>query len=94
MNRRRSISLLDKQRIVDAYNNPNADYVEVAAALDIPRGTAWSIVRRYLEDGEVVVRRGGGRRPVAREEMIGNSIEWGRPATPCESYPDDLDLLG
>lgn len=71
MNRRCNISLVDKQRIVDAYNNPNLDYVEVAKALDVPRGTAWSIVKRYLEDGEVVVRkRGGGRRQVANQEMV------------------------
>ena len=76
MNRRRTISLVDKQRIVDAYNNPNVDYVEVAATLDIPRGTAWSIVNRYLEDGEVVVRRrGGGRGQVANEEMVACLVE-------------------
>lgn len=76
MNRRRTISLVDKQRIVEAYNNPNADYVEVAAALDIPRGTAWSIVKRYLEDGEVVARRRGGGRPqVANQEMIACLVE-------------------
>lgn len=70
MSRRRVISVIDKQRIVDAFENPNADYVEVAATLDIPRGTAWSIVRRYLEDGEVVARRrGGGRRQLATQEM-------------------------
>ena len=54
MNRKRVISFVDKQRIVDAYNNPEADYVQVAEALGIPRKTVWSIVRRYLEDQEMI----------------------------------------
>lgn len=76
MIRRRVISLVDKQRIVAAYNNPEADYVEVAETLGILRGTAWSIVRRYLDDGEVVVRkRGGGRRQIGDQQMIDCLVE-------------------
>lgn len=60
---RRVISAVDKERIVDAFHDPHMDYVEVAAALNIPRGTAWSIIRRCQRDGEVIVRRRGGRRP-------------------------------
>lgn len=33
MNRRRSISVVEKQRMVEAYNIPNADYVKFAEAL-------------------------------------------------------------
>ena len=63
--RRRHISAVDKQRIVDAFEDPERDYMEMADTLDIPRGTAWSIVRRYqLAGGELVVRRRGGGRPV------------------------------
>ena len=67
---RRVIPAVDKQRLVDAYNDPQRDYVEVAASLNIPRGTAWSIIRRYQRDGQVIVARRGGRRPrLVDEEM-------------------------
>ena len=68
---RRCISLTDKQRIVDAYLDPTRDYVEVASALGIPRGTAWSIVMRYRNEGAVIERRRGGQRPrLVDDEML------------------------
>ena len=69
--RRQAISAIDKQRIVDAFEDPERDYLEMAKTLRIPRGTAWSIVRRYqLASGEVIVRRrGGGRHIKIDQEM-------------------------
>ena len=60
--RRQAISAIDKQRIVDAFEDPEKDHLEMANTLGIPCGTAWSIVRWcQLAGGEVIVhRRGGG----------------------------------
>ena len=68
---RRAISALNTQRLVDTFNDHHNDYQELAHSLNIPRGIAWSIIRRYQRDGEVIVGRRGGRiRPrLADEEM-------------------------
>lgn len=69
--RRKVIGETDKSRIVAAFLDPMKDYVEVAESLGISRSTAWSIVRRYHQDGSVVVRRRGGQRPrLIDEEMV------------------------
>lgn len=59
---RSRISEEDKLRLVRAYNG-GGDYLELARALGIKRGTAWAIVNRAMaRDGAVVVPRGGRRR--------------------------------
>ena len=68
--RRRTINETDKNRIVAAFLDPTKDYVQVAESLGVARGTAWSIVKRYQQDGRVVVRqRGGQRRRLFDAEM-------------------------
>ena len=66
-----AISAIDKQRIVNAFEDPERDYLEMANTLGIPRGTAWSIVHRYqLAGGEVIVRRRGGGRPIKIDQEM------------------------
>ena len=49
----------ERRAIIDAHVAGD-DYVAVAARLRIKRGTAWSIVARYLRTGEVVCEQRGG----------------------------------
>ena len=43
----------------------------MANTLGIPRGTVWSIVRRYqLAGGEMIVRRRGGGRPIMIDQEM------------------------
>ena len=67
--RRRVISVADKQRLIDAHA-AGLDYAVVAQALNIPRGTAWAIIRRHQEHGYVARRRGGIRNQKVDQEMI------------------------
>ena len=60
--------------MVEAYNDPERDYLELASSLNIPRGTAWSMIRRYQQDGEVIVGRSGGRRPRLVDEEMRRTI--------------------
>ena len=48
---RRVISAVNKQT---NFTILKGDHLQVAAALNIPRGTAWSIIRRHQRDGEEV----------------------------------------
>ena len=58
----------EKSRIVAAFFNPTKDYVEVAELLDMSRSTTRPIVRRYEQDGSVVVERRRGQRPCLIDE--------------------------
>ena len=59
---RTRISEADKVRLVRAFND-GGDYLELARALGIKRGTAWAIVNRAMaRDGVVTLPRGGRRR--------------------------------
>ena len=49
----------ERRAIIDAHVSGDK-YVAVAARLQIKRGTAWSIVARYLRTGEVVCEQRGG----------------------------------
>ena len=69
--KRQAISAIDKQRIVDAFEDAEKDYLEMANMLGTLRGTTWSIVRRYqLAGGEVIVRRRGGGRPIKIDQEM------------------------
>ena len=65
---RRRISIEDKQRLIDCYRRHD-DYYVLADALAINRRTAYSIIRRYLQDGVVARRRGGHHHTLVDEEM-------------------------
>ena len=80
--RHQAISAIDKQRIVDAFEDPEKVYLEMTNTLGIPRGTAWSIVRRcQLAGGEVIVRRRGGGRPIKIDRDAAMSCETCRAAS-------------
>ena len=49
----------ERRAIIDAHL-AGEDYVEVAARLQLKRGTAWSILSRYLRTGEILCRPRGG----------------------------------
>lgn len=63
--RYQKISVLDKQRLVDAHNR-GEDYVALARQLDIKRTTAYAIIRRAEENDGVVALPRGGARPQRR----------------------------
>ena len=62
MPRRRGVSEEDRRRILHAYRD-GTDYVAVARQLGVPRTTAWSVIRKWLQTGEETASRRGGNRP-------------------------------
>ena len=70
------ISEETKRRIVAAFE-ADEDYLQTARLLNVSRQTAWQLVRRYLEDGQVVRPRGGARAQGTRtdEEMTAAAVE-------------------
>ena len=61
--RYRRISNEDRGRLVDAFENNNLDYIELADTLGIKRATARYIVATYLREGrrdKILVREPGG----------------------------------
>ena len=54
-----------KRRIIAAYEN-DEDYVLTAGLLNVSRPAACQMVRRYLDDGQVVRPRGGAGAQVTR----------------------------
>ena len=71
---RERISDETKRRIIEAHEN-QGDYMEVARVLGVKRGTAWSIVSRFLANGVVVRPRGGRRITKIDAEMIETYIQ-------------------
>lgn len=63
------ITDVDKQRIVDAYEN-HENYEETARVLGITRNTAYAIIRRYRRDGVISKPRGGAHNTKLDDEMI------------------------
>ena len=51
---------MERRTLIEAHL-AGEDYAEVASRLRIKRGTAWSIIARYLRTGEVTLRPRGGR---------------------------------
>ena len=43
----------DKRRLVNAFEDANQDYFQMAQILNIKRTTAWSTVNRYTQNGVV-----------------------------------------
>ena len=54
--RRNRISNETRQRIVQAYENPNEDYLTVADTLEVNRSTARGIVSTFVREGRFDVR--------------------------------------
>ena len=50
----------ERQALIDSHL-AGEDYLEVAARLRVKRGTAWSVIARYLRAGEVTPMRRGVR---------------------------------
>ena len=63
-----------KQRLIDAHLG-GEDYQETALVLGIKRGTAYSIVQRYIVHGAVERPRGGARRLKMDEEMTNTIVQ-------------------
>ena len=71
---RQKISLEIKTRIVDAHNN-GEDYEDVARLLGVKRGTAYSIIRRHQQTGQVEQPRGGAHNRKVDAEMTACAIQ-------------------
>lgn len=57
---RNRILLEQRQRIIQAFEDVNEDYLAVAATIGVNRSTARSIVARYLREERIAERPGGG----------------------------------
>ncbi len=57
-----------KTRIIEAFEQEE-DYIDVARLLHVKRSSAYSIVRRYQENGIVVRLRGGARHIKVDDDM-------------------------
>lgn len=88
-----SVSAVDKMRLIDAYRE-NRDYYEVAETLGIARGTAYHIIRRFKNSGEVGRRRGGANNRKTDEEMINTvvSIVEDNPILTLSQINDELRI--
>ena len=67
--RYRRISNEDRGRLVDAFENSNLDYIELADTLGIKRATARSIVATYLREGRRDKIPRGARHAKMDEDM-------------------------
>ena len=72
--RRRSICLEDRRRIVDAYV-ARRTVADIADLMQIPRTTVHGIIKRYQEEDRVEVQRRGGPRTKKISVEIGNTIK-------------------
>ena len=82
-----------KRRLIAAYEG-DEDYVLTARLLNVSRQAAWQLVRRFLNDGQVVRPRGGARAQVtlADEEMMAVAVDivTDHPAYTLRQINDDL----
>ena len=60
MPRRNRIILEQRERIIQAFENTNEDYLMVADTIGVNRSTARSIVARYVREGRIAERLRGG----------------------------------
>ncbi|KAG7156393.1 putative DDE superfamily endonuclease domain-containing protein 63, partial [Homarus americanus] len=65
--RYRRVSDEDRDRIITRYEAGEA-FLDTAAELRTPRSTAYEIIRKFVETGEIRGRHGGGRPPVLGDE--------------------------
>ena len=71
------VSQHDKIRLVECYQK-GGDFVELAGQLNVKRTTAYSIVRRFIENDGREKQRGGARRWKMSQEIKDTivSIAW------------------
>ena len=72
--RRRAISVVDKRRLIDSFNN-GEDYLSLANQLNINVSTARNIVRRAQIGGEIAGARGGRRNVKVHDDMVNMLLE-------------------
>lgn len=66
----RRIPDIDRNRLIDAFENEDVDYLEVAATLNIKRSTARSIIATYVREGRRdKLPKGGAKNRKIDDEM-------------------------
>ena len=71
---RNRILLEQRQRIIQAFEDVNEDYLTVAATIGVNRSTARSIVARYLREGRIAERPRGGANHVRVDDEMRNCL--------------------
>ena len=71
---RNRILIEQRQRILQAFEDVNEDYLTVAATIGENRSTARSIVARYLREGRIAERPQGGANHVRADDEMRNCL--------------------
>ena len=72
---RNRILLEQHQRIIQAFEDVNEDYLMVAATIGVNRSTARSIIARYLWEGRITERPQGGTNHVWVDDEMKNCLD-------------------
>ena len=75
MFRRNRISHDHRQRIVQAFEHENEDYLLVADTLGVNRSTARGIVARFIREGRIHELARGGRNNIRVDEEMQDCLE-------------------
>ena len=71
---RNRILLVQRQRIIQAFEDVSEDYLRVAATIGVSRSTARSIVTRYLREGRIAERPRGGANHIRVDDEMRNCL--------------------
>ena len=71
---RNRILLEQRQRIIQAFEDVNEDYLTVPATIGVNRSTARSIVARYLRKERIAERPRGGANHVRVDDEMRNCL--------------------
>ena len=71
---RNRILIEQRQRILQAFEDVNEDYLTVAATIGVNRSTARSIVARYLREVRIAERPQGGANHVRADDEMRNCL--------------------
>ena len=74
MQLRNRIPLEQRQRIIQAFEDVNEDYLTVAATIGVNRSKVRSIVARYLREGKIAERPWGGANHVRVDDEMRNCL--------------------
>ena len=74
MPRRNRIILEQRERIIQAFENTNEDYLMVADTIGVNRSTARSIVARYVREGRIAERPRGGPNNVRVDNQMRDTL--------------------
>ena len=72
---RNRILLEQHQRIIQAFEDVNEDYLMVAATIGVNRSTARSIIAQYLWEGRITERPQGGTNHVWVDDEMKNCLD-------------------